>query len=103
VAAGGVVIDAHALTHRIASRSIASHPLSQLVAEGQVRHVGLWECTPAELRRAHAAQPLRAVQLERSLQPRDAEASLVPAARALGIRRVLSRAVARRADLRPGD
>ena len=83
-----------------------------LVAEGRVRFVGLSECTPKELRRAHAVHPVSAVQLEWSLQSRDAEAELVPACRELGVgvmaysplgRGLLSRTFARRSDLSPSD
>jgi len=56
-----------------------------LVREGKVLHVGLSECTPAELAAFHAVQPVAAVQLEWSLHTRDAEAALVPACRALGV------------------
>ena len=43
-------------------------PPPSLQAEGKIRHVGLSECTPSELRRAHAVLPVAAVQLEYSLQ-----------------------------------
>lgn len=59
--------------------------LKSLVAEGKIRYVGLSECTPSELRRAHAVHPITAVQMEWSLQSRDIEDSVVPTARELGV------------------
>lgn len=51
--------------------------LKQLVQEGKVRHIGLSEVTPHDLRRAHAVHPIAAVQLEWSLWTRDAEVGSV--------------------------
>ncbi len=85
---------------------------TQLVAAGKVRYVGLSECTAEELRRAHAVTPITAIQMEWSLQTRDAERHVVPTARELGIgivaysplgRGVLSRTVTRREELRESD
>lgn len=59
--------------------------LKALVEEGKIRYVGLSECTPQELRRAHAVHPVTAIQMEWSLQTRDIEDSLVPVARELGV------------------
>lgn len=59
--------------------------LKSLVAEGKIRYVGLSECTPSELRRAHAVHPITAIQMEWSLQSRDIEESVVPTARELGV------------------
>src|SRR5271170_5724443 len=36
--------------------------LSRLVSEGKIRYIGLSECTPEELRRAHAIHPVTAIQ-----------------------------------------
>lgn len=47
--------------------------LKLLVQEGKIRHIGLSEVTPEDLRRAHAVHPIAAVQLEWSLWSRDAE------------------------------
>ena len=58
--------------------------LKQLVQEGKIRYVGLSECTPSELRRAHAIHPVTAIQMEYSLQTRDIEAEVIPTARELG-------------------
>ncbi|KAJ2495497.1 hypothetical protein GGH96_006366 [Coemansia sp. RSA 1972] len=40
--------------------------LAELVKEGKVRYIGLSECTPEELRRAHKVHPISAVQVEYS-------------------------------------
>jgi len=45
--------------------------MSELVAEGKVRHIGLSEASAATIRRAHAVHPLAAVQSEFSLFARD--------------------------------
>jgi aryl-alcohol dehydrogenase-like predicted oxidoreductase len=59
--------------------------LSELVAEGKVRHIGLSEAGVETIRRAHAVHPLAAVQSEYSLWSRDPEAEILPALRELGI------------------
>ena len=37
--------------------------VKKLIAEGKVKYVGLSECTAAELRAAHAVQPISAIQV----------------------------------------
>jgi aryl-alcohol dehydrogenase-like predicted oxidoreductase len=59
--------------------------LSELVAEGKVRHIGLSEAGPDTIRRAHATHPVTAVQSEYSLWTRDPEAKVLPVLRELGI------------------
>ncbi|CAK4516134.1 unnamed protein product [Aphanomyces euteiches] len=59
--------------------------LKSLVHEGKIKYVGLSECTPDELRRAHAVHPVTAIQMEWSLQSRDLEEAVVPTARELGV------------------
>ena len=59
--------------------------LKSLVQEGKVRYVGLSECTPDELRRAHAIQPITAIQMEYSLQTRHIEKDMLAVARELGV------------------
>ena len=44
-----------------------------LIAAGKVRHFGLSEASPQTIRRAHAVQPITAVQSEYSLWTRDVE------------------------------
>ncbi|MBC7670885.1 MAG: aldo/keto reductase [Polaromonas sp.] len=59
--------------------------MSQLVAEGKIRHVGLSEMAPETLRRAHATHPIAAVQCEFSLWSRDPEDDILPLCRELGV------------------
>jgi hypothetical protein len=59
--------------------------MADLVTQGKVRHLGVSEVTPEELRRAHAVHPIAAVQMEWSLMWREPELSIVPAARDLGV------------------
>eukprot|EP01034_Spumella_vulgaris_P027673 gene27673-34427_t len=59
--------------------------LKSLVEAGTIRYIGLSECTPSELRRAHAVHPISAIQMEWSLQSRSIEAEIVPTARELGV------------------
>lgn len=56
-----------------------------LIAEGKVRHFGLSEAGAATVRRAHAVQPVAAVQSEYSLWWREPETALLPVLRELGI------------------
>jgi aryl-alcohol dehydrogenase-like predicted oxidoreductase len=59
--------------------------MAELVAEGKVRHLGVSEATPDDLRRAAATHPIAALQAEWSLWSRDIEAAVLPTARELGI------------------
>jgi len=56
-----------------------------LIAEGKVKHFGLSEAGATTLRRAHAVQPVAALQSEYSLWARDPEAEVLPVCRELGI------------------
>jgi len=56
-----------------------------LIAAGKVRHFGLSEAAPQTIRRAHAVQPVTALQSEYSLWWREPEAELLPLCEALGI------------------
>ncbi len=56
-----------------------------LIREGKVRHFGLSEAGVATIRRAHAVQPVTAVQSEYSLWWREPEAEVLPALEELGI------------------
>ena len=47
--------------------------LSEIVATGKVRHLGISEASAATIRRAHAVHPVTAVQTEWSLWTRDVE------------------------------
>ena len=56
-----------------------------LIREGKVRHFGLSEAGARTIRRAHAVQPVTAVQSEYSLWTRGPEAEVLPTLEELGI------------------
>ena len=56
-----------------------------LILAGKVKHFGLSEAAAQTIRRAHAVQPVTAVQSEYSLWTRDPEAEVLPACEELGI------------------
>jgi aryl-alcohol dehydrogenase-like predicted oxidoreductase len=59
--------------------------VKDLIAQGKVLHFGLSERGPQTLRRAHAVQPVTAVQNEYSMMARDPEAQILPICKELGI------------------
>jgi aryl-alcohol dehydrogenase-like predicted oxidoreductase len=59
--------------------------VSQLIQEGKVKHFGLSEAGAQTIRRAHAVQPVAALQSEYSLWFREPEAEIVPTLEELGI------------------
>lgn len=59
--------------------------VKELIEAGKVRHFGLSEAGVNTIRRAHAVQPVAALQSEYSLWWREPEASILPALEALGI------------------
>jgi aryl-alcohol dehydrogenase-like predicted oxidoreductase len=59
--------------------------VGELVKEGKVRFFGLSEAGVANIRRAHAAHPVTALQSEYSLWERNLEADIIPVLRELGI------------------
>jgi len=59
--------------------------LSDLVAKGVVRYIGLSEASATTIRKAAAVHPITAVQMEYSLWSRDIEGEVLPTIRALGI------------------
>ncbi|KOF18523.1 aldehyde oxidase [Ensifer adhaerens] len=59
--------------------------VKDLITEGKVKHFGLSEAGVGTIRRAHAVQPVTAVQSEYSLFWRGPEAELLPALEELGI------------------
>ncbi len=59
--------------------------VKDLIAEGKVRHFGLSEAAAATIRRAHAVQPVAAVQSEYSLWWREPERDVLPTLEELGI------------------
>jgi aryl-alcohol dehydrogenase-like predicted oxidoreductase len=52
---------------------------------GKVRYIGLSEASASTLRRAHAVNPITALQTEYSLWSRDVEEEILPTCRELGI------------------
>jgi aryl-alcohol dehydrogenase-like predicted oxidoreductase len=59
--------------------------VKELIHEGKVRHFGLSEAAASTIRRAHAVQPVTALQSEYSLWTRGPEAEVLPALEELGI------------------
>jgi aryl-alcohol dehydrogenase-like predicted oxidoreductase len=59
--------------------------VKELIREGKVKHFGLSEAGAKTIRRAHAIQPVTAVQSEYSLWTRDPEAEVLPTLEELGI------------------
>lgn len=59
--------------------------LSELVAKGVVRYIGLSEASVTSIRKAASVHPITALQIEFSLWTRDIEAEVLPAIRELGI------------------
>jgi aryl-alcohol dehydrogenase-like predicted oxidoreductase len=59
--------------------------IKDLIREGKVKHFGLSEASAQSIRRAHAVQPVTAVQSEYSLWTRDPEAEVLPTLEELGI------------------
>jgi aryl-alcohol dehydrogenase-like predicted oxidoreductase len=59
--------------------------VKDLIAEGKVKYFGLSEAGAQTMRRAHAVQPVAALQSEYSLWARDPEAEVLPTCEALGI------------------
>jgi aryl-alcohol dehydrogenase-like predicted oxidoreductase len=59
--------------------------VKELIQQGKVRHFGLSEAGVQTIRRAHAVQPVTALQSEYSLWWRKPEAEVIPALEELGI------------------
>lgn len=59
--------------------------VKELIQQGKVKHFGLSEAGVQTIRRAHAVQPVTAVQSEYSLWWREPEAALLPTLEELGI------------------
>jgi aryl-alcohol dehydrogenase-like predicted oxidoreductase len=56
-----------------------------LIAEGKVKHFGMSEAAAGTIRRAHAVQPVTAIQSEYSLWTREPEPEILPLCEELGI------------------
>ena len=59
--------------------------VKELIAQGKVRHFGLSEAGVQSIRRAHAVQPVAALQSEYSMWWREPEAEILPTLEELGI------------------
>ena len=59
--------------------------VKELIQQGKVKHFGLSEAGVRTIRRAHAVQPVTALQSEYSLWFRDPEAEVIPTLEELGI------------------
>jgi aryl-alcohol dehydrogenase-like predicted oxidoreductase len=59
--------------------------IKDLIKEGKVKHFGLSEAGPQTIRRAHAVQPVTALQSEYSLWWREPETDVLPVLEELGI------------------
>src|SRR5207344_30356 len=59
--------------------------VKELIQEGKVKHFGLSEAGVQNIRRAHAVQPVTALQSEYSLWWREPEAEIMPTLEELGI------------------
>lgn len=86
--------------------------VKELIAAGKVRYFGMSEAGPTTIRRAHAVQPVTALQSEYSLFWREPEQSVLPTLEELGIgfvpfsplgRGLLTGAVTRESTFGEGD
>ena len=59
--------------------------VKDLIQQGKVKHFGMSEASAATIRRAHAVQPVTAVQSEYSIWTRDPEPEVLPICEELGI------------------
>ena len=59
--------------------------VKELIAEGKVRYFGMSEASARSIRKAHAVQPVAALQSEYSLWTREPEQEIIPALEELGI------------------
>jgi aryl-alcohol dehydrogenase-like predicted oxidoreductase len=74
----------HRVDHNVPMEDVAG-TVKDLVAEGKVRHFGLSEAGIANIRRAHAVQPVAALQSEYSMFTRELEDEIIPVLEELGI------------------
>ena len=74
----------HRVDPNVAIEDVAG-TVKALIAEGKVKHFGLSEASVATVRKAHAVQPVTALQSEYSLWFRELEAEMIPTLEELGI------------------
>ena len=78
------VLYQHRVDPKVPMEDVAG-TVKDLIREGKVLHFGLSEASAASIRRAHAVQPVSAVQSEYSLLWREPETKIFPTLRELGI------------------
>jgi aryl-alcohol dehydrogenase-like predicted oxidoreductase len=59
--------------------------VKDLIQAGKVKHLGLSDAAATTIRRAHAVQPVTAVQSEYSLSYREPEKEVLPTVEELGV------------------
>lgn len=74
----------HRVDHDVPIEDVAG-AVKGLIAEGKVKHFGLSEAGAKTIRRAHAVQPVAALQSEYSLWYRTPEEEIIPTLEELGI------------------
>ncbi len=74
----------HRLDPKVPIEDVAG-AVKELIQAGKVKHFGLCEVGPDTIRRAHAVQPLTAIQSEYHLMWREPEQELLPVCKELGI------------------
>jgi aryl-alcohol dehydrogenase-like predicted oxidoreductase len=74
----------HRLDPNVSIEDVAG-TVKDLIRQGKVKHFGLCEVSAETIRRAHAVQPLTAVQSEYSLMWREPEEEILPTLEELGI------------------
>jgi aryl-alcohol dehydrogenase-like predicted oxidoreductase len=74
----------HRVDPEVAIEDVAG-TVKDLIEAGKVKHFGLSEAGPQTIRRAHAVQPVTALQSEYSLWWREPEAEILPTLEELGI------------------
>ena len=74
----------HRVDTKVAIEDVAG-AVKDLIAEGKVKHFGMSEAGAQTIRRAHAVQPVAALQSEYSLWYRKPEEEIIPTLEELGI------------------
>jgi len=74
----------HRVNPKVPMEDVAG-TVKDLIAEGKVKHFGMSEAAPGSIRKAHAVQPVAALQSEYSLWWREPEAEIIPTLEELGI------------------
>jgi aryl-alcohol dehydrogenase-like predicted oxidoreductase len=74
----------HRVDPKVAIEDVAG-TVKDLIAEGKVKHFGMSEAGAQTIRRAHAVQPVAALQSEYSLWYRKPEEEIIPTLEELGI------------------